>query len=75
MILLGLLGGDRGLGWLPFDIGSLLGRVTRKLLVMLVDHRDMNVLVLGVSALEFHETVGDDGKDPEETEEDTDATS
>jgi len=35
----------------------------------------MNVLVLGGSALELHDTVGDDGEDPEEAEENTDATS
>jgi len=42
---------------------------------MLLNHRNMNVLVLGSSALELHDMVGDDGEDPEEAEENTNATS
>jgi len=72
--LLSLLSSNRGLDRLLLDNGSLLGRVTRKFVVLL-DHCNMNVLVLGGSALELHDTVGDDGEDPEEAEENTDATS
>ena len=72
--LLSLLSSNRGLDRLLLDDRSLLGRVTRKF-VVLVNHRNMNVLVLGGSALELHDAVGDDGEDPEEAEENTDATS
>lgn len=56
VILLGLLDSDR---WL-LDNGSLLGGMMRALLVVPLDHCDRDVLVLGGSALELHDTVEDD---------------
>jgi len=44
------------------DNGSLLGRITWKLLVVLLDHCDRDVLVFGSSALELHATVEDDAR-------------
>ena len=56
MILLDLLDGNRGLGGL-LDNRSLLGNVKRKLVVVLLEHCDRGVLVLGSSAFELRDTV------------------
>ena len=74
MTLLSLLSSNRGLDRLLLNDGILLGRVTWKFVVLL-NHHKMNILVLSGSALELHDAVGDDGEDPEEVEENTDATS
>jgi len=57
-ILLDLFDSTTGLGGL-FDNRSVLSGIMRKLLVVLLDHCDRDVLVFGGSAFELHDTVED----------------